>query len=254
MIKMNDEIIREEILKARQSAVSKAGNDWENYVENLLKDSFKQILETTKNKELRKIIEDIEIQKMGKRKEIEIIKLEFPRLYRTLFIPIVNFAKNRQFLLDNPEIISTIFDTGVVGDTDVVVFSRKYQIPIVIVSCKVSLHGRLTETLFYSLYYRITNKIKFVLATPDKGKQAKKGKWETEWGTPENPSKDRILAMLFLDSVYVDNVPEFMPDGFNLEEDKTALGGIVRHISELPMDILRWYDDIKFSIVNNKYG
>ncbi|HEC93633.1 MAG TPA: hypothetical protein ENI51_11755 [Candidatus Atribacteria bacterium] len=249
---MNEDTIREEILKARQSAVSKAGNDWENYVENFLKDSFEQILKTSKDDELKKIIGDIEVQRMGKKSEIEAIKHHFPKLYKTLFIPIMNFAKNRQFLIDNPEIIDTIFDTGFVGDTDVVVFSRKYQIPIVIVSCKVSLHGRLTETLFYSLYYRITNKIKFVLATPDKGKQAKKGRWDTEWGSPKNPSKDRMLSMLFLDGVYVDNVPEFMPEGFNPEKDGTELGGIVRHLSELPIDVLRWYDDIKFNIINNK--
>ena len=249
---MNEDRIREEILKARQSAVSKAGKDWEDYVENFLKDSFEHILKTSKNDELKKIIGDIEVQTMSKKSEIESIKHRFPKLYKTLFIPIMNFAKNRQFLIDNPEIIDTIFDTGVVGDTDVVAFSRKSQIPIVIVSCKVSLHGRLTETLFYSLYYRITNKIKFVLATPDKGKQAKKGRWDTEWGNPKNPSKDRILSMLFLDGVYVDNVPEFMPEGFDPEKDGTELGGIVRHLSELPIDVLRWYDDIKFSIINNK--
>lgn len=251
---MNEDIIREEILKARQSAVSKAGNDWENYVENFLKDSFKQIADATRDEELKKVISDIEVQRMGKKREIELIRTKFPKLYKTLFIPIVNFAKNRQFLLEKSEIIADIFDTGVVGDTDVVVFSRKYQIPVVIMSCKVSLHGRLTETLFYSLYYRITNKLKFVLATPDKGKQAKKGIWQTEWGTPDNPSKDRILAMLFLDGVYVDNVIEFMPEGFNPEKDKTALGGILRHLSELPVDILRWYEDIKFSVINNKKG
>ncbi|RLI50245.1 MAG: hypothetical protein DRP09_20105 [Candidatus Thorarchaeota archaeon] len=60
--------------------------------------------------------------------------------------------------------------------------------------------------------------------------------------------------MLFLDGVYVDNVIEFMPEGFNPEKDKTALGGILRHLSELPVDILRWYEDIKFSVINNKKG
>ncbi len=248
---MNEEEIREEILKARQSAVSKAGNDWEIYVESFLKDSFNQIKKGSEDK-LKKVIGDIGVQRMGKKGEIERIKGQYPKLYKALFIPILNFAKDRQSLVDHSEIINTIFDTGVIGDTDIVVFSLKYQIPIVIVSCKVSLHGRLTETLFYSLYYRITNKIKFVLATPDKGKQTTKEKWETEWGTPEKPSKDRMLSTLFLDGVYVDNVPEFMPDGFNPQKDKTALGGIVRHLSELPIDILRWYDDIKFSIVNNR--
>ena len=250
-MKMDEDKIREEILKARQSAVSKAGSKWENYVESFLKDSFEQMIKTVQDDELEKIV-DIEVRKMSQRGEIEAIKQQFPKLYKTLFIPIVNFAKDRQFLIDNPEIIDTIFDTGVVGDTDIVVFSRKHQIPIVIISCKVSLHGRLTETLFYSLYYRITNKTKFVLATPDKGKQSGRGRWETEWGTIENPSKDRILSILFLDGVYIDNVPEFMPKEFDSERNRTEIGGIVRYLLELPADILRWYDDIKFSIINSE--
>jgi len=250
-MKMDEDKIREEILKARQSAVSKAGNNWENYVESFLKDSFEQMQKTARDDELEKIV-DIEAQRMSQRGEIKAIKQQFPKLYKTLFIPIINFAKDRQFLIDNPEIIDTIFDTGIVGDTDIVVFSRKHQVPIVIISCKVSLHGRLTETLFYSLYYRITNKIKFVLATPDKGKQSGRGRWETEWGTIKNPSKDRILSMLFLDGVYIDNVPKFMPREFNSEKNRTEIGGIVRYLLELPADIVRWYDDIKFSIVNNK--
>lgn len=247
---MTKDKIRETILKARQSAVSKAGNIWENYVENFLKESFKEIKK--ENESWINIIEDIGVQKMGKKREIEHIKLKFPMLYETLFIPIINFAKDRKFLLKNLKIIDSIFETGVVGDTDIVVFSYKYKVPIVVVSCKVSLHGRLTETLFYSLYYRITNKIKFVLATSDKGKQVKAEKWESEWGTPEKPSKDRILSTLFLDGVYADNVLELMPSGFTVGEDKTILGGIVRELSELPLDIIRWYGDIKFSIINNR--
>ncbi len=65
---MNGDMIREEILKARQSAVSKAGNDWENYIENFLKDSFEKILKTSKEDELKKIKGDIEVQRMGKKK------------------------------------------------------------------------------------------------------------------------------------------------------------------------------------------
>ena len=249
---MDEEILRDEILKSRQGAVAIAGNDWEKYVESFLKDAFTNISKNAKDESIKRIIGDIEVQRMGKKVEINNIKFNFPKLYASLFIPIVNFAKDRQLLLEKEDLIYDIFENGVIGDTDIVVFSKKHQIPIVIISCKVSLHGRLTETLFYSLYYRITNKIKFVLATPDKGKQAKKGIWQTEWGTSENPSKDRILSMLFLDGVYVDNIPEFMPKGYNPHKDRTELGGIVRHISELPLDILRWYGDIKFSVTSSR--
>ncbi|MEM3341448.1 MAG: BsaWI family type II restriction enzyme [Thermoplasmata archaeon] len=250
-IGLTDNTFKDEVMKARQSAVSKAGNDWENYVENFLRESLKEI--ESKFKEYKTYIEDINIQRMGKKSEIESIKKNYPLLYQSLFIPIINFGKDRELLLKNTEIIDEIFSTGVVGDTDIVIFSKNYQIPVLIVSCKVSLHGRLTESLFYSLYYKITNKIKFVLATPDKGKQAKE-KWETEWGMPEKPSKDRMLATLFLDGIYVDNVPNFMPPSFNPERDKTALGGIVRPLVELPYDIIRWYEDIKFMKNNGKNG
>lgn len=241
--------LRDTILKARQGAVSKAGSDWECYVENFLKGGLDAI--NKKRVDLSMIIQDIFIQRMGKKSEIENIRQAYPKLYETLFIPIINFAKDRDFLLKNPEVIDAIFETGIMGDTDIVVFSHKYQVPIAIVSCKVSLQGRLTETLFYSLYYRITNKIKFVLATPDKGKQVTTENWESEWGSIKNPSKDRVMSTLFCDGVYVDNVPQFMPPGFKPEKNKTILGGIVRDLSELPTDIIRWYEDIKFSTRSN---
>jgi hypothetical protein len=244
---MEDDL-KQTILKARQGAVAKTGNDWENYVVNFLKESFSEI--ERENKNLRITVSDIDVRKMGKRNEINRIRKDVPKLYETLFIPIINFAKEREYLLNNLDIIDALFESSEVGDTDIVVFSKTYHVPILVVSCKASLHGRLTETLFYSLYYRITNKIKFVLATLDKGKQAK-DKWETEWGTPENPSKDRNLSTMFLDGVYVDNVPNLMPQGFNAEKEKTFLGGIVRDLSELPLDIIRWYGDIKFSVKKN---
>jgi len=77
---MNGDMIREEILKARQSAVSKAGNDWENYVENFLKDSFEQILKTSKDDELKKIIGDIEVQRMGKKKRNRSDQTPLPKI------------------------------------------------------------------------------------------------------------------------------------------------------------------------------
>ncbi len=40
---MKEDKTKEVILRARQSAVSKAGNDWESYVENFLKESLREI-------------------------------------------------------------------------------------------------------------------------------------------------------------------------------------------------------------------
>ena len=67
--------------------------------------------------------------------------------------------------------------------------------------------------------------IKVFFATPDKGRQAKKGKWESEWGTEEDPTKDRSLAAKYLDGVYVGN-------------NRTTLGGVIKNLEDLPRDLI----------------
>lgn len=114
----------------------------------------------------------------------------------------------------------------------------KDNIPIAVISCKTSLHGRFTETLFWSLLYRLLTKIKVVLATSDTG-SGEKGKLKTEWGSPEKPNQNRLLAEAFLDGVYVENVPEFCPELV----EPTVFGGIVRPLAELPEDLKRWAED-----------
>jgi len=142
-------------------------------------------------------------------------------------------------MLSTPIKASTVEDS-VWGDIDLV--AVKGEIPIVVISCKVSLHGRFTETLFWSLLFKTLTRIKVVLATPDGGRGQET--WLSEWGTPEKPSKDRLLAGSYLDSVYVENVEEFCK---NIKpEEGTALGGIVRSLSELPQDLIRWGEEIKF--------
>ncbi|MEM3737066.1 MAG: BsaWI family type II restriction enzyme [Candidatus Bathyarchaeia archaeon] len=122
------------------------------------------------------------------------------------------------------------------GDLDLVAVEG--EIPITIISCKTSLHGRLTETLFWSLLFRMLTRTKIVLATPDAG-AGRPEELRSEWGTEENPSKDRLLAESYLDGVYVENVPEFC----KLQEP-TALGGVIRPLNELPDDIKRWAEEI----------
>jgi hypothetical protein len=80
------------------------------------------------------------------------------------------------------------------------------------------------------------------LATPDKGKQASET-WESEWGTEEQPSKDRILASVFLDGVYVQNAPTFMPSTFDPQKQGTHTGGIVKPLNQLLPDTIRWYEE-----------
>ena len=124
------------------------------------------------------------------------------------------------------------------GDIDLVAYINSF--PIAIISCKLSLHGRFTETLFYSLLFRTISKIKVVLATSDSGR-GQKGRWTSEWGTYESPTKDRLLAESYLDGVYVENVPEFIKD--MKPDEKTSLRGIVKPLSDLPNDLISWAEE-----------
>jgi len=124
------------------------------------------------------------------------------------------------------------------GDIDLVAYINSF--PIAIISCKLSLHGRFTETLFYSLLFRTISKIKVVLATPDSGR-GQKGRWTSEWGTYDSPTKDRLLAESYLDGVYVENVPEFIKD--MKPDERTSLGGIVKPLSDLPKDLTSWAEE-----------
>jgi len=193
----------EETVRERQRRVTLSGGRWEEYVRLFLNER----LEGT----------GIEVI-VGKYEEQ--VKERSWELWKRLSIPIKSSTKDYVW-----------------GDIDLV--AVKDNIPIAVISCKTSLHGRLTETLFWSLLYRILSKTKFVLATSDTG-SGKKGELKSEWGTPENPNKNRLLAEAFLDGVYVENVPEFCPELI----EPTALGGIVRPLSELPQDLVRWTEEI----------
>lgn len=191
----------EETVKERQSRVARSGGKWENYVQSYL------------NKKLQST--DIEV--ISGRSETA-IKERSRTLWRMLALPLK--ASTEQ--------------TSVWDDVDLV--AVKGEIPIAVISCKVSLHGRFTETLFWSLLYRTLTRIKVVLATPDGGRG--QGEWRSEWGTSEEPTKDRLLAESYLDGVYVENVEEWCK---NIKPGQgTALGGIVRPLRELPDDIVRW--------------
>jgi len=199
-------ILSEETARERQSRVAKAGGKWEDYVRLFLNEK----LEGT----------DLEVI-FGKGEEE--IKKRSLRLWKMLSMPIK---------------ASTIQES-VWGDIDLV--AVKSDVPITVISCKVSLHGRFTETLFWSMLFRTLTRVKVVLATPDGGRAGKEEKWASEWGTPENPTKDRLLAESYLDGVYVENVEAYCKHIKPTE--RTALGGIIRSLSELPQDIIRWSDE-----------
>ena len=202
------ESIDEETVRERQARVVKAGGRWEEYVKLFLNEKLKGT--------------DVEVV-VGKNENE--IKRKSMTLWKMLSLPIK---------------ASTIQES-VWGDIDLV--AVKGKIPITVISCKVSLHGRFTETLFWSLLFRTLTRIRVVLATPDAGR-GKPGEWKSEWGTLEEPTKDRLLAESYLDGVYVENVEAFCKD-IKLGEG-TALGGIVRPLSELPTDLVRWGEALKF--------
>ena len=114
---------------------------------------------------------------------------------------------------------------GIWGDIDLIVYNKENRV-IAIISCKVSLHGRFTESLFYWLLFKTLKRpFKFVFATNDKGRGQEE--WKSEWGTDEKPTKDRELAEKYTDGGYVKN-------------PQTKLGGILKPIEKLAEDIIKW--------------
>lgn len=191
----------EETAKERQSRVAKAGGNWENYIQLYLSEKLKGAHF--------KILKGNEIPPNS-------------TLWKKLSIPTK---------------VSTV-EESIWGDIDLVAVEN--NIAIAVISCKLSLHGRFTETLFYSLLFRMLSKTKFVLATPDAGR-GQVEKWASEWGKPEDPTKDRVLAESYLDGVYVENVEEFCKN--KKPTERTILGGTVRSLDELPADLIRWEEE-----------
>jgi len=204
-----------ETVEERQRRVALSGGRWEEYVRIYLNEKLKN--------------HGIEVI-YGKHEQQ--VKARSEKLWEALRLPV--------------RFYSAFEESYVWGDLDLV--AVKEDVPITIISCKTSLHGRLSETLFWGLVYRMLTKIKVVLATSDTG-SGEKGKLRTEWGTPENPNQNRLLAEAFLDGVYVENVPEFCPELV----EPTVFGGIVRPLSELPEDIKRWAEETsKFAYLRRR--
>lgn len=204
----------EETAKERQRRVVDSGGKWEEYVRIYLNDKLKG-----------KNIEVI----YGKREDS--IKQRSLWLWESLLMPLKSSRPQR----------------NVWGDLDLI--AVKGDLPIAVISCKLSLHGRLTETLFWGLLFKALTRIKVVLATPDAGRSQKKEEWSSEWGTPQNPTKDRLLVESYLEAVYVENVAEFCK--YKKPVEGTVLGGVIRHLSELPNDIVKWSEEL-LRIYGNK--
>lgn len=197
---MNEETARE-----RQSRVVLSGGKWEEYVRLYLNEK----------------LQDTGIEVIYGKSEQQ-IKERSLDLWKRLSMP-----------------LKTSINSDLVwGDIDLVAIKK--NVPIAVISCKLSLHGRFTETLFWSLLFKMLTRIKVVLATPDVGRGGKE--WQSEWGTPEKPTKDRLLAESYLTGVYVENVEKFFK-GMKVNQ-KTILGGVIRSLRELPEDIRRWTEEV----------
>lgn len=199
--------------RERQSRVSQSGADWEEFVADYMVTSRPKLLEGR------------QVTIIDGRSPTR-LQSEHPRLYRILRIPVINER----------------YETEVWGDIDLI--AAKGDVPVAIISCKTSLHGRLTETLFYSLLYRAVKNLRVVVATPDRGRQGG-SRWQSEWGGPgDDATKDRLLAEAFLAGVYVQNSPQWCP-GFDASKgDGTRLGGIVKALGQLPDDLVRWSEEV----------
>ena len=165
-----------------------------------------------------------EVQKTGEDWEDEVIGILQPELNKH-GIKIVKGKKEdiRSFFWKQLY-IPTKRD-GVWGDIDLIAYNQKNKV-VAVISCKVSLHGRFTESLFYWLLFKTLKRpFKFVFATNDKGRG--QGEWKSEWGSNEKSTKDRELAEKYTDGVYVKN-------------KHTKLGGILKPIEQLAEDIIKW--------------
>jgi len=205
--------IDEETVRERQSRVARAGGKWEEYVKLYLEEKLQGT--------------DIEIIYGKYEKQVQ---QQYPEVWKVLAIPLVG----RRFTW---------------GDYDLI--AVKDNLPIAVISCKVSFHNRLTETLFWAVLVRmLTNSVRFVLATADGGAKTGKPVWKSEFGSLSEPTKNRLLCETYLDGVYVENVPEFCEhiktDENGIPVEGTELGGILRPLHELPEDLKRWAGDLKF--------
>ncbi len=176
----------------RQRYVSKSGEEWENKVMKFV------------NEELKKLKADLI---MIKGKSIPKNSL----LWEKLAIPVGKPGSEQKIW----------------GDIDLVVVNKEKN-PIAVISCKTSLHGRFSETLFYAVVLKnLVEDLKVLFATPDKGRQQKGGIWQSEWGSEDKPTKDRLLGSYYLDGIYILN-------------KNTKLGGIVKSLEDLPRDLIKY--------------
>ncbi len=113
------------------------------------------------------------------------------------------------------------------GDTDIIIFDDRRKEPYAIISCKTSFRERITESLYYMRFYKTCyHRFLLFVVTEDIG-YTRKGKWRSELGTSEKPTKIRVLAEKEGVSIYSTN-------------SKTDFGGCVKPRIKLESDIMNY--------------
>ena len=81
--------------------------------------------------------------------------------------------------------------------------------------------------------------LKIAFVTPDVGRRKKGDETlrSTEWGSHEDPTKDRALAEKYLNGVYIDS--GYLTAAYNYETN-TKIEGILKPLSELIPDLIQW--------------
>ena len=104
-----------------------------------------------------------------------------------------------------------------IGDTDIVVFNKRKQVPAVIISCKTSIRERIAQALYSARLYRAQHgeNLPFYLVTRDPG---------LEFGSEQKPKKALVMVWHERISVYTMN-------------PRTVTGGPIRPIDQLIPDI-----------------
>lgn len=171
-----------------------------------------------------------EVQKTGDIWEEEVISILLP-LIKKYDMNILKGKKSEVRSMFWKQLYVPTKRDGVWGDIDLIAYNLKNMKVIAVISCKVSLHGRFTESLFYWLLFRekLNRPFRFVFATNDKGRG--QGKWSSEWGSDTSPTKDRELAEAYTDGVYVKN-------------QNTKLGGVLKPIEKLADDLIKWNKEL----------
>jgi hypothetical protein len=106
----------------------------------------------------------------------------------------------------------------IVGDTDIVIYHTKRGLPLMIISCKLSIRERLSQSIFHLYLYRKKYPdIKLFFVTKDK---------DLELGTLAKPNKNRILAES--ENVYC----------YSLNKE-TCFGGCIHPFETMITDIKR---------------